>query len=285
MTGIIDIGSNTVRLVMYDKGKQLSNKGLNSEIIKDTKNGVLSEEGIEKLCSQLNVLKEEAGENKVYAFATYAVRVLKNKEEVKNIVFEKTNIDIDILSGEKEAEYDFIGLKSTLQKGESGIGADLGGGSCQIMYFENGNITFSHSYPIGCRRIKNKFVSGNFPTEDETKNIERYIKEQLKDAENKSVKKIYMMGGTAKTTVKLYSFLNGNENIDIIKKEKIKNLIDFIKETPPEVIKKILKNRYDNIVAGLIIMEQIAEKTGAEEIHIKKCGVRDGYLMKKEEMK
>lgn len=279
MTGIIDIGSNTIRLVMYDKGKQISNKGLNSEIIRDTKCGRLSREGIEKLCGQLTFLKEEAGDNEIFAFATYAVRVLENKEEVKNIVFEKTNISIDILSGYEEAEYDFIGLKSTLNKGESGIGADLGGGSCQIMFFENDEIVFSQSYPIGCRRIKNKFVKDIFPTEEETRNIENYVKEQLNNT--KECKKIYMMGGTAKTAVKLYSFLNGNENIDVMKKEKIKTLIGFIKETPPEVLKKILKNRYENIAVGLIIMEQIAEKMGAKEIHIKKCGVRDGYLIKK----
>ncbi len=282
MTGIIDIGSNTVRLVMYDNGKQVFNKGLNSEIIKDTNDGILSREGTEKLCSQLLLLKEQAEGNSIFAFATYAMRILKNKEEVKSIIFDKTGIDVEILSGEEEAEYDFIGLKSTLNDEESGAGVDLGGGSGQIMFFENGKITFSSSYPIGCRRIKNKLVKGRFPDSDEKENIKKYVKEQLCGISEKRFGKIYMMGGTAKTAAKLYSFLNGNENIDVIKTDKLDNLASFISETPQPIMKNILKNRFDNIVVGIIIMEQIARKMNASEIHIKKCGVRDGYLIKKD---
>ena len=53
MTGIIDIGSNTIRLVIYDMGKSVSNIALNSEIIGDTENNRLSDEGIEKLCNAI----------------------------------------------------------------------------------------------------------------------------------------------------------------------------------------------------------------------------------------
>ena len=60
MINIIDIGSNTIRLVTYDKGKVISNFGVNSEIISDTKNGILSECGINKLCSILLSLKQKS---------------------------------------------------------------------------------------------------------------------------------------------------------------------------------------------------------------------------------
>lgn len=280
MTGIIDIGSNTVRLVMYDNGKKIFNRGLNSEIIKDTENGMLSEKGTEKLCTQLSVLKEIAGENRVFAFATYAMRVLKNKEQVRNTVYKNTGIKIDILSGEQEAEYDYIGLKNNLKNNESGVGVDLGGGSGQIMFFENGELTFSSSYPIGCRRVKNELACSVFPNRAESERIKKYIKEQLKDIPAKKSGKLYMMGGTAKTAAKLNSYLKGNENVNIIKTSDLRGLVEFISETPEDVIKHILKNRYDNISVGIIIMEEIAKILNVEEIHIKKCGVRDGYLYK-----
>lgn len=284
MTGIIDIGSNTIRLVIYDKKKRISNYGLTSEIFNDTVDGNLSSSGIVKLCCVIEFLKEKAQGCEIFAFATFAFRVLKNCEEVKNEVFKRTGIEIDILSGEEEAEYDFYGLMSSLSKGESGIGIDLGGGSAQIFSFSNGVLKYYDSYPIGCRKLKNKFVKDNVPDITEREGLEKYIKEKLLSFNGKS-KKIYMMGGTAKTAAKLYSFLNGSENIDILKTENLEGIIRFIKETPENVMKNVLKKRYDNIAVGIFIMKIIAEVLGAEKIHIKKCGVRDGYLIKKEQEK
>lgn len=282
MTGIIDIGSNTVRLVVYDKRRKISNTGIASEILNDTTGGILSSEGIEKLCNMIEFLKEKAGDIEVYAFATFAFRILKNRDEVKQAILEKTGVEVDILSGEDEAKYDFYGLKSSISKGESGIGVDLGGGSAQIFEFLKGELEFCCSYPIGCRKVKNKFVKHKFPDISEREEIEKYIEEKLAEIDIKC-KKVYMMGGTAKTAAKLYSFLNGNENIDVLKTKRLENLITFIEETPENVMKNVLKNRYDNIVVGIIIMKKIADICGADEVHIKKCGVRDGYLRKIEE--
>ncbi len=282
MTGIIDIGSNTVRLVIYDKRHRVSNTGLASEILSDTYDGILSPEGIEKLCRMISFLKEKAGDIEVFAFATFAFRILKNREDVKREIFERTGVEIDILSGEDEAKYDFYGLKGSISKKESGIGVDLGGGSAQIFEFSEGELVFSGSYPIGCKKIKNKFVKHKFPDKEERKKIEEYVEKELSKIDFK-YKKVYMMGGTAKTAAKLYSFLNGVENIDILKADRIEGLIRFIEETPENVMKNVLRNRYDNIVVGIVIMKKIADICGANQIHIKKCGVRDGYLMKIEE--
>lgn len=278
MTGIIDIGSNTIRLVIYDKGRQISNTGINSEIIADTKNRRLGDEGIDKLCSVIDFLKNKADGIPVYAFATYAVRILENSAEVKEKVLEKTGVGIDILSGDSEARYDFYGLRSCIAANESGIGVDLGGGSAQIMIFSGDELEFINSYPIGCRKLKNKFVSGKLPGAAEKKHIEEYVKGKLDVKTHDG--KLYMMGGTAKTAAKLYSFLTGSENADMIKTETLTRLIEFIEETPEKTMKKILKNRYDNITAGIVIMGAIAEYFDKKEIYIKKCGVRDGYLMK-----
>ncbi len=284
MTGIIDIGSNTIRLVMYDRGKKISNTGINSEIINDTENGFLTFEGTEKLCKSIMFLKERAGENKVFALATFAFRVLKNSAEVKKIIFEKTGVTVDILSGEDEAKYDFYGLMSTLCGRESGIGADLGGGSAQIFSFCDGEIEKFSSYPIGCKKVKNLIMPEKDFGKCDRERIRQYTEEKISDFDKKCGK-LYMMGGTAKTAAKLYSFLNGRENIDVIKTDRISGLITFIEETPQHVMKNILKNRYDSMAAGLVVTETIARHVGAEEIHIKKCGVRDGYLIKKQSEK
>lgn len=284
MINIIDIGSNTIRLVTYDKGRAVSNFGINSEIISDTKNGILSASGIDKLCSILLSLRKRCQNEQVYAFGTYAVRILRNKEEVLKKVAEETGIIIDILSGKREAEYDFYGLLETIAPKESGIGVDLGGGSAQILIFNNGKLVSSLSRPIGCRRVKSRFSKGKEVTKTEQIKIKEYIQKNLQLKKGKRCEKIYMMGGTAKSALKLYRFLEG-KNVDIIKICDIEKIINFIDETDEKTMRRIFRNRYDNIVVGIIIMREIAEFFGATSIHIKRCGVRDGYVSKIKEAK
>lgn len=277
MTGIIDIGSNTVRLVVYDDaGRKISNTALNSEIIQDTHDGVLSEIGIKKLCESIAYLKKTANEIPVYAFATYAVRVLKNKEEVKEKILRENGIKTDILSGEDEGRYVFCALKSSLSAGESGICVDLGGGSGEVMIFKENEPVLIRSYPIGCRKIKNELGTGVFPSNEEKKKIKDYVKNRLEKFSADG--NLYIMGGTAKTSVKLYRFLCGGENTDVMSAELLDRMIDFIGETPEKYTKSILENRYDNIATGIVIIQAIAEFYGKDKICVKQCGVRDGYL-------
>lgn len=280
MIAVFDIGSNTIRLVTYEKGKKISNVGVTSEILNDTQEGVLTQKGTQKLCDTISFLKEKSGGVKSYAFATFAFRELKNREEVKNIIFEKTGVDVEILSGRDEAECDFYGLMQSIPENESGVGVDLGGGSAQIFSFEKGKLNFYESYPIGCNKLKKKFVEGTFPKAEEERAIDEYIEEKLSGFE-KAEGKLYMMGGTAKTAARLYGFLNGSENSYVMETEKIPGIIEFIEEAPEDVMRNVLRTRYDNIVVGIIIMEKIAKFFKADKIHIEKCGVREGYLYKK----
>lgn len=277
MVGIIDIGSNTIRLVMYDCGRKLTNTAVTSEILHDTVDGHLTETGTQKLCSAIEYLKNEAKGQPVFAIATFAFRVLDNCNEVKKEIFEKTGVNIDILSGKDEAKCDFSALINKVGTDKSGIGVDLGGGSAQIFTFDKDELLFFDSYPIGAKKIKKIFVENLFPTEEETEKIKKYIEKYVKRVDGKS-ETIYMMGGTAKTALRIYSFLKGTQNIEFIETKHIKDLFEFVKEAPQETVKGALKSRYDNIACGIMAMDEIAKHLGAEKIVVLPCGVREGYL-------
>ena len=278
MTGIIDIGSNTIRLVIYENGKKIKNIGLRSDIIYDTQNGILSEKGIENLCNSILFLTSKAENIIVYALATEAIRVLSNKEEVKDKIFKKTGLEIEILSGEEEAECVYLGVSQEIKE-KNGICIDLGGGSLESIIFENDEITNINSYSIGCKKIKKDFVKGEFPTDEEIKDIEAFIEENVKKYNSSG--NMYIVGGTAKTALKIYNYIKG-ENQSLIKTTDFENILGFIKNTPTEKLKELFKNRYDNIAVGIIIMKKIAEIYEKNEVYIKKNGVREGYLIKKE---
>ncbi len=277
MVGIIDIGSNTIRLVMYENGEKLSNTSVTSEILHDTVDGRLTNSGTQKLCTAIEYLKNEAKGYPVYAFATFAFRVLENSQEVKKEILERTGVSIDILSGKDEAKCDFSALINAIGTGKTGIGVDLGGGSAQIFSFDKEKLLFFDSYPIGAKKIKKIFVENVFPTDEETGKIKKYIEKYVKRVEGKS-ETIYMMGGTAKTALRIYSFIKGTQNAECIEVKDLKNLYEFIKTAPKETLKDVLKSRYDNIACGIMAMDEIAKHLGASKIVVLPCGVREGYL-------
>lgn len=280
MVGIIDIGSNTIRLVMYEKGKKLCNIAANSEILQDTVDGHLTKEGTQKLCETITFLKNEAKGEPVYAIATFAFRVLENCEEVKKEIYEKTGVKIEILSGKDEAKCDFAALIKEIGREKNGIGVDLGGGSAQIFTFEKENLLFFESYPIGAKIIKKIFVEDVFPTETETEEIKKYIGKYVNRVGGKS-KDIYIMGGTAKTAFRIYTYIKGTQNIRYIEAKDINSIIEFIKEAPEDLIKNVLRSRYDNIVCGIMVIAELAKTFESERIYVLPCGVREGYLLTK----
>lgn len=280
MVGIIDIGSNTIRLVMYENGKKISNSAINSEILHDTVDGNLTKEGTLKLCQAIEYFKNEAKGEKIYAIATFAFRVLENCIEVKEEIYKKTGISIEILSGKDEARCDFSALINQIGPCENGIGVDLGGGSAQIFAFEKENLLFFDSYPIGAKKIKKIFAKNAFPTAEETEKIEKYITKYVKRVPAKS-ENIYIMGGTAKTALRIYTYIKGTQNIEFIETKDLESIIQFIKEAPEELVKNALKSRYDNIVCGIMVMKEIAKIFDAKRFYVLPCGVREGYLLMK----
>lgn len=280
MVGIIDIGSNTIRLVMSENGKKLSNTAVTSEILHDTVDGHLTIEGTQKLCQAIEYLKNEAKGEKIYAIATFAFRVLENCEEVKKEIYQKTGIEIEILSGKDEAKCDFTALISEIGTDKNGIGVDLGGGSGQIFTFEKDNLKFFDSYPIGAKKIKKIFVKDVFPTQEESEKIIKYIRKYITRVDTKS-KEVYIMGGTAKTALRIYTYIKGTQNLNFIETKDLDNIIEFIKEAPEEIIINAIRSRYNNIVCGVMVMKEIAENFEAERIYVLPCGVREGYLITK----
>ncbi len=222
--GVIDIGSNTIRLSIfkYNEEKNIVKLVTNKKVIVGltgyVKKGQLSALGITKLCRTLQklkmslenfeiknysafataslrnisnteeVLKEieigitklcrtlqklkmslENFEIKNYsAFATASLRNISNTEEVLKEIEKTTGIKPEIIVGEEEARLDFIGAKSGMNL-ERGILVDIGGGSTEIVLFNNGEIEKLTSIPIGALNLQNKVVKHIVPEEKEIK--------------------------------------------------------------------------------------------------------------------
>ena len=157
--GIVDIGSNTVVLVIYDSVDPIHVKEYYSEavrLVSYNHDGIMAQEGIEKTLEVLRQYKQHLDEEQVeeyYAFITEPWRHLQNTEDFLNQLA-KSGLSIDPLSGSEEAELTFLGSRMDCSNIPTGNAFDVGGGSSELISYIDNWIHEAVSIPVGAVRLK-----------------------------------------------------------------------------------------------------------------------------------
>ena len=166
--GLVDIGSNTIRLVIFDYSVEIGLQELQNiktparlyQYLDSDK--VMSDKGIDVLCHTLQSFQKVADKFNVdvlYPVATAAVRQSKNIDAIIARVKAETGIDVRIISEEEEAFYGYYAVINTLDYPD-GVTVDIGGGSTEVTYFEDKELKFSHSFPFGVVTLQKLFFDG-----------------------------------------------------------------------------------------------------------------------------
>ena len=252
------------------------------------KNGEITKPGIKKACEVLNEYKEIIENLKIeksFAFATASLRNVTNTDAAVLEIKEKTGFNVDVVLGEDEGIYDFIGATKVMDVSD-GILIDIGGGSTEIVVYENKKILKSYSIPVGSLSMYSKYVSGLLPTEEEQMEIKSDVLCKLKEIDGLKPNIIACgVGGTIRTVGKLQESVLKEEIIgNVIKREHLKKIIKKCNNSRKMFLNKILKvvpDRVHTVIPGLIILNVIVKFYDIEEIHISSYGVREGYLFSK----
>ncbi|QUH23731.1 phosphatase [Methanobacterium alkalithermotolerans] len=291
--GIVDIGSNTVRLNVYHCKKNdinlIFSKKENLGLVFFIKKGKLSAKGLEKLLTFLKKIKKDLHILKIHHyrfFSTAVLRNIENRAEVMDLIKKEVGLEIDLLSGEEEGELSFLGSISSLNNNQ-GILIDLGGGSVEIVLFKHKKIIKNCSIPIGSLKMYKEYVSGILPDKTESNLIkERTILELEKTGINHQ--KAHFMcgvGGSIRTIEKILRDLHlQHKKDDLIDVKLLKKLHKQLSPDDKKSHDKILKikpSRIHTLVPALIILETITSYFGCEVIQTSKNSVREGYLFKK----
>lgn len=290
---IIDLGSNTIRLVVYAvEGTSFTSLVNESEflgIIRYVTDGVLSDEGLERIVDSLEEFTKLASLldcKRQFCFATASLRGIKNADYVCQIVRERTGVQVLRLSGEEEAKYDSLGLLCAKPQLTDAVGCDVGGGSGQIFVLEQKELTQCVSLPIGCLKLYNDFVKGLLPHKSEAQRLYRYAKELLRQTplEKAQGDVLYAMGGTARAMAKLHRSMVATKmpvedyRVDV---EDINVMIATIRNMGMDGIKllnKVIPERTHTIIPGMLVLKAIAKTMGIKNIQIVRTGVREGFL-------
>lgn len=160
--GLVDIGSNTIRLVIFNFTKE---SGINELLnIKTparlsqylTKDNKMSKEGIQVLINALHSFKSVSDKfnvTELHPIATAAIRQSKNNDEIVKEVKNEVDIDIKIVPEEDEAYYGYYAITHTTEI-ENGVSVDIGGGSTEVTLFKDKELFESHSFPFGVVTLK-----------------------------------------------------------------------------------------------------------------------------------
>lgn len=293
--GIIDIGSNTIRMNIYKiDGRQfhlLLSKKEAVGLVQYVKKSVMSQEGIDRLAECLNQFRdmiELLHLDGYSAFATASLRNIDNSQDVINAIFQKCQVPIDLLSGAQEGRISFHGAIYGLAH-QSGIYIDTGGGSSEVILYDKRQIGFVASLPIGSLNLYNKYVKNIIPTKSEIKTIQERIEKELTTIDRKKsilkAEDLSVTGGSMRAIRSLLISLRWIEkDVYEFDASMIRQLVKYLQEDEGKTIHRFLKVKPDRVhtmFPGLLIIDTIAQYTKAKRIQVSMNGVREGYLMEK----
>ncbi len=289
---IIDLGSNTIRLCVYEYNdshmKSLLEKKTMAGLANYIKNEKLSSSGVERACEILkdfsDILKNfQVDAGNIHVFATASLRNIVNTKEVIGMIKDSTGYEVELLSGEEEATLDFIGATKAIDC-ENGVLVDIGGGSTEIVAFADKEIKLATSMPIGSLNLYVKHVKKIIPKEEERNVIRRTVLDNLEalEFERQSFPTICGVGGTIRAAAKLsnHIFKLPKKNVNI-EAYHIKKILELIHNSHKNTLTPVLQNipdRVHTIIPGLIIVDTVMDYFHSENIIVSKFGIREGYF-------
>jgi exopolyphosphatase/guanosine-5'-triphosphate,3'-diphosphate pyrophosphatase len=187
---ILDFGTNTFNLLIAETTGQHEMKILHSgkEAVKLGKGGItkkiITPEAIERGVDAITrhyVTIESFRVDKVYAFATSAIRDAENGNEFIQLVKEKFKLYVNIIPGEREAELIYRGVRQSYNIGyKKVLILDIGGGSNEFIIADGERIYWKHSFNLGMARLLEKFQPSDPISDEDIEALENHFNTELK---------------------------------------------------------------------------------------------------------
>jgi exopolyphosphatase / guanosine-5'-triphosphate,3'-diphosphate pyrophosphatase len=307
-TAVIDLGTNTFELLIAESvetgftilhqervGVFIGRGGIDK--------GFITEEAQIRMFSALQHLKEvilkfNVAAERVFGVATSAFRNAQNGKMLVAEILEKIGIPIEIISGEKEAEYIFQGVKAAITLQESpALVMDIGGGSVEFIIGNQRKIFWKRSFEIGAQRLKNMFMPNDPITLLNTQKLEIFLESQLVELSqlifNYSPKFLIGSAGTFDTLAEM-SFRRSHPKLDMISASELNayevSADDFyyfyyqlttLNRAERLQIPGMIEIRADMIVVSVCLLKFVLEKCELDTIHCSSYALKEGYLQHK----
>jgi exopolyphosphatase/guanosine-5'-triphosphate,3'-diphosphate pyrophosphatase len=276
----IDIGSNTTRLLVADtqdgrlrevmQQRAFTRLGANGEI------SPRKAAEVARAVAQQVRLARECGVESIRAVGTHAIRQAPNREELLALIEEQTGLEVDVLSGEEEARYAFLGATATLGHAPDGpVGVvDVGGGSTELVCGTlAGGVSWSASFRIGSGFLADAYCRNDPPDLAELERVRRHVAGVFEGLDAPRPQVAYAVGGSATSLRRLVGAVLDHETLQ-------RGVRVLASGTCEEIARRfeLHPERVRLLPAGMLLLDAAADVLGAP-LQVAKGGLRDGVLL------
>lgn len=297
---VIDIGSNTVRLVIFGINDRFHMTELiniktparlsqHLEMIDDE--AVMNQAGIDKLVETLVSFKQVTDDHqvdKIIPIATAAIRQSSNQSDILAKVETHTGWKIEVVSEKGEATLGQYAIMHSTSLRDA-ITIDIGGGSCEITWFEDKKMKEFHSFPFGNVSLKKQFFSGKDHNDPEAMEaLSKYVSKQFKQFDwiKKAKLPIVAIGGSARNMTLVHQRavqypIAGVHGYHLLK-ENLEMTLELFADTPlnkMDDIDGLSSDRIDIIIPANLVFIELMNAVKAPNVVISTSGLREGIAL------
>lgn len=294
--GIIDIGSNSVRLVVVELGAEQSYRIFDE--LKETvrlgddleSTGELKKIRMEKARKVLKMFKDLCDAiqvEEIIAVATAAVRTAKNRESFLAMIKERVGITVRVLSGEEEAHFAFWGVVNSVDFTD-GLVMDIGGSSTELIWVQNRTIRQSASLPFGAITLTERFGLERQPSDERERALRAYLLEQYRSVSWLAATHQLLLigvGGTFRNLGKIDRLRKSypletahNYRMPAADIAEIYTILRGKSANQRKKIAGLSKDRADLILGATAAIAVLADTLDTAEIAVSGNGIREGLI-------
>jgi len=285
---VLDIGSNSIRLVVYDHPSRAPTPIFNEKILCGLgktleRTGRLNPEGVDQALASLSRFRRLVDGMQVArtdVLATAAVRDAADGPEFVRRVEALTGFTVSVLSGEEEARLAALGVLSGAP-GAHGLAGDLGGASLELVALDQGSIGTQVTTPLGPLRLAE--VSGGKPGP-----VARHIDQHLAALPwitRAAGGVFYPVGGSWRALAKMHMEEVGHPlhiihqySVDGATLGAFAGSIARMNRSTLERNPAVSRRRLDTLPLAALVLERVVEAVRPGRVSFSACGLREGHL-------
>lgn len=296
---VLDLGTNTFNLLLVKitlnayyifRNEKIPVKigegGINQGIITEE----AQQRALEALVHYREIIKREKI-TKIYSFATSAFRNAKNGEQFKKLIRAKVGLPINIISGNREAEFIYKGVRTAIDiGGDNSLIMDIGGGSVEFIIGNRDSIVWKKSYDIGAQRLLDWFHNFDPIPKKEIEKLFNFFDKELIELSTQieKFKPSCLIGssGTFDTLSEMYQhqiniFIKGEETelpLSTVGFEKLFQQIISLNKEQRLRIPGMIEMRADMVVVASCLVKYIIDKFDIIQLRVSAHSLKEGMI-------
>jgi exopolyphosphatase/guanosine-5'-triphosphate,3'-diphosphate pyrophosphatase len=299
--GVLDVGSNTVHLLVVDAHRGAHPTPMSSEksvlrLAEQVRHGKLTKSGAEVLVRTVAEAKESAVElgcQDIMAFATSAIRDASNSTDVLDRIREETGVELEVLSGEHEARYTFLAVRRWYGWSAGRLLVlDIGGGSLELASGVDEDPELAISLPLGAGRLTRERLPDDPPSRSQIAELREWLDDQLASP----AKKLRKVGppdravATSKTFRSLARLTGAAPSSAGLRVRRtltdagLRQVIAFISRMSADDLAElegVSASRSHQLVAGALVAEATMRALELAELDICPWALREGVILRR----